>query len=109
MTQRQEKVTELLKSLAAQFLQNESNYTSLITVTSADVSKDLKRATIFITVYPTAGEESALNFVKRKRKDFKSFAKSKLKMKSVPFFDFEIDKGEKNRQRIDEISKESRS
>lgn len=106
MSIRQEKVKELIKELAAQFLQNESNYTSLITVTNADVSPDLKRATIFVTIYPENNEESALNFLKRKRKDFKEFAKSKARMKSIPFFDFEIDKGEKNRQLIDELSKE---
>lgn len=101
MSIRQEKVKELIKELAAQFLQNESNYTSLITVTNADVSPDLKRATIFVTIYPENNEESALNFLKRKRKDFKEFAKSKARMKSIPFFDFEIDKGEKNRQKIE--------
>jgi ribosome-binding factor A len=106
MTLRQEKIKEFIKELAAQFLQEESNYTSLITVINADVSKDLKRSTIFVTVYPESAEESALNFLKRKRKDFKEFAKSKAKMKSIPFFDFEIDKGEKNRQKIDELLKQ---
>ena len=106
MTLRQEKVKELIKELAAQFLQTESNYTSLITVTNADVSPDLKRATIFVTVYPEDSEESAINFLKRKRKGFKEFVKSKAKMKALPFFDFEIDKGEKNRQRIEDLLNE---
>lgn len=100
---RQEKVKNLMKDFAADFLQSESNYTSLITVTNADMSPDLKRATIFVTIYPETSEESALNFLKRKRKDFKEFVKSKTRMKSIPFFDFEIDRGEKNRQRIDEL------
>ena len=105
MSQRTDQVKELLKGLAAQFLQEESNRTAMITVTNADVSNDLKQATIYITVYPTSGEESALNFVKRKRRAFRNFAKPKLHMKNIPFFDFEIDKGEKNRQRIDELLK----
>ncbi len=104
MTLRQEKVRENIKNLVAQFLSKESNRTSLITVTSANVSKDLKKSTIFITVLPDSGEESALNFVKRKRSDIRSFVQSKLKMRRTPFFDFEIDHGEKNRQRIDELS-----
>ncbi|MBU4480489.1 ribosome-binding factor A [Patescibacteria group bacterium] len=105
MNLRQEKIKELLKGLAAQFLQFESNYTSLITVTDANASSDFKRATIFVTVYPESSEASALDFLKRKRKDFKKYAKTKVKMKTIPFFDFEIDKGEKNRQRIDELLK----
>ncbi len=100
---RQEKVKELMKGLAAQFLQSESNYTSLITVTDVNISSDFKRATVFVTVYPEDSEASALNFLKRKRKGLKSYVKSKTKMKVIPFFDFEIDKGEKNRQRIDEL------
>ncbi|MFC1623587.1 30S ribosome-binding factor RbfA [Patescibacteria group bacterium] len=107
-TLRQEKIKELIKGLAAQFLQEESNYTSLITVTDVNVSRDLKRSTIFVSIYPESSEESALNFLKRKRKGLKSFVKSKAKMKIIPFFDFEIDKGEKNRQRIDELVNESK-
>lgn len=105
---RQEKIKELIKELAAQFLQEESNYTSIITVTNADVSKDLKQSTIFVTVFPETAEESALNFLKRKRRGFRQFIKKKVNMKVIPFFDFEIDKGEKNRQRIDELLKEDR-
>ena len=104
MTLRQEKIKELLKELAARFLQEESNRTSLITVIDANVSKDLKKATIFVTVYPEDKEVSALDFLKRKRSDFKQFVKSKIKMKSIPFFDFKIDSGEKNRQKIDFLS-----
>jgi ribosome-binding factor A len=104
MTLRQEKVSENIMHLAAQFLERESNGTSLITVTSSNVSKDLKKATIFITVLPDSSEESALNFVKRKRSDIRDFIKKKMKMRVLPFVDFEIDMGEKNRQRIDELS-----
>ena len=104
MTLRQEKVQENLKHLAAQFLEKESNGTSLITVTTANVSKDLKKATLFITVFPDSNEESALNFARRKRSDLRDFVKSKLKMRTSPFLEFEIDSGEKNRQRIDELS-----
>jgi len=77
----------------------------LITVTGTKISSDLKKATIFLSVYPEESRESALNFIKRKRSDFKKFAKKKIRIKQVPFFDFEIDMGEKNRQRMDELSK----
>ena len=103
MNLRQSKIKDLLKEMAAQFLQSESNHTSLITVTNADVSADLKRATIFVTVFPEDSEGDALNFLKRKRKDFKEFVKSKAHLRRIPFFDFEIDKGEKNRQLIDSL------
>ena len=60
MAERNEKVTNNIKELAAQFLGRENNRTSLITVTSCTASPDLKRATIFITVLPTSKENSAL-------------------------------------------------
>jgi ribosome-binding factor A len=103
MTQRNEKVTNNIKELAAQFLGRENNKTSLITVTSCTTSPDLKQATIFITVLPTSKENSALGFVKRKRKELREFLKKNMPIKIIPFVDIKIDQGEKNRQKIDEL------
>jgi len=107
MTLRQEKVKSLIKELSAKFIQEQSSTKSMITVTDCNVSNNLKKSTIFITTFPAENELEAINFLKRKRGEFRKFIKTKMKfMRSVPFFDFEIDKGEKNRQRIDEISNE---
>ncbi|MCC7004535.1 ribosome-binding factor A [Candidatus Nomurabacteria bacterium] len=105
MSFREAKITEAIKNLAASFLQRESNSTSLITVTNVQLSDDLKTAKIFITVLPESAEESALEFTKRKRSDFRDFIKESLRIRQIPFFDFQIDLGEKTRQKIDEISK----
>lgn len=102
-TSRQEKVANYLKELTAEFLNKENNRTSLITVTSATCSPDLKRATISITVLPTSKETSALQFVKRKRKELREYFKKNMTTKNIPFVDVEIDLGEKNRQKIDEL------
>ncbi|MCC7160382.1 ribosome-binding factor A [Candidatus Nomurabacteria bacterium] len=101
--QRNEKVANNIKELSAQFLGRENNRTSLITVTSATVSPDLKKATIFITVLPTSKEKNALDFVKRQRGDLREFLKKSMPIKVIPFIDVEIDEGEKNRQKIDEL------
>jgi len=90
--------------LAARFFLLEANGSSLMTVTNAQVSDDGKRALIFFTVLPEDKEEEALEFAKRKRSDFKEFVKKESRLGRIPFFDFHIDVGEKNRQRIDEIS-----
>ena len=107
MSFRTEKVSELVKKLAAEFLSREADKSSIITVTNANISDDLKNATIFFSVYPKASEDAALNFAKRKRSELKKYVKSKLKMRRIPFFDFEIDFGEKNRQKIDELWNDS--
>lgn len=100
---RNEKIANQIKKLAARFLGRENNRTSLITVTSANTSPDLKKATIFITVLPTVKEKLALEFVKRKRGELREFLKKSMPIKIIPFIDIEIDKGEKNRQKIDEL------
>lgn len=106
MIQRNEKVANLIKELSAQFLERENNHTSLITVTSCNTSPDLKRATIFITVLPDEKEHDALDFAKRKRADLRQYLKKNMTTKIVPFIDIQIDRGEKNRQKIDELLRE---
>jgi len=103
MTQRNEKLANLIKELSAQFLNRENNRTSLITVTSCTTSPDLKRATIFVTVLPDSKEHDALDFAKRKRAELRDYLKKKYEIKIIPFIDIQIDLGEKNRQKIDEL------
>lgn len=103
MADRKEKVANILKELAAQFLEREANNTSLVTVTQCDVSPDLKRATIFISVLPDEKEHDALDFAKRKRGEMRDFFKKNMQIKVIPFVDVKIDLGEKNRQKIDEL------
>lgn len=102
---REEKLKDIIKQVSAEFLARESNRTSIITVTDVSLSDRGNRSTIFFTVLPEEKEKAALDFSKRKRAEFRDFFKEKVKMRSLPFFDFEIDKGEKNRQKIDEIAR----
>jgi ribosome-binding factor A len=103
MTERNDKVANLIKELSAQFLERENNNTSLITVTSCTVSPDIKKASIFITVLPDSKEKTALSFVKRKRGELRDYLKKNMNTKVTPFIDILIDQGEKNRQKIDEL------
>lgn len=98
---RNEKLHELFRSLAARFLEEESNRTSLITVTGVEVSRDKKHAVILFTVLPEDKEEAALSFVERKGKAFGDYVRKNSKVGRIPRFEFALDAGEKNRQRID--------
>lgn len=100
---RNQRLTEVIHDMAARFLAQEGNKSSLITVTKVVLSPDEKYATIFYTVFPESYEKTALEFAKRKRSDFKTFVKEHSKLGRIPFFDFEIDSGEKNRQKIDDL------
>lgn len=103
---RQEKVENLVQKLASEFIERESNRNSLITVTRVYIPSDLKRANIMFTVLPEGQEENALNFLKRSRGEFKEYFKKHAKIGRIPFFDFELDKGEKIAQRIRDLSDE---
>lgn len=103
MSLRNEKITELIKHLSARFLTEEGNNSSLITVTNVMLSSDAKYATIFFTVFPESLEKTALEFAKRKRPEFKKFFKDNSTIGHIPFFDFTLDLGEKNRQKIDAL------
>ncbi len=105
MHERDEKLKELIRKVAGEFMQKESNHMSLITITDVSVSDKGQRATIFFTVLPEGKEKGALDFAKRKRAEFREAFAKQARIRAIPFFDFEIDKGEKNRQVIDEISR----
>jgi ribosome-binding factor A len=106
MPQRNEKLANLIKELSAQFLNRENNRTSLITVTDCNTSPDMKHSTIFITVLPDAKEHDALDFAKRKRGELREYLKKNMNVKIIPFIDIQIDRGEKHRQKIDELLRE---
>ncbi len=103
MEQRNEKVANFIKELGAKFLEREGNRTSLITVTNCTVSPDLKQATLFISVLPVSKENAALGFAKRNRGELRNYIKKNMNTKVIPFIEIEIDQGEKNRQKIDEL------
>ena len=93
--------TEIIRDLGARFLEEEGNGSSLITVTAIQMSRDEKYATILFTVFPDTQEKTALEFAKRKRSEFKHFVRQNSTLARIPMFDFDIDLGEKNRQKID--------
>ena len=105
-SERQEKMEVELLKLASNFIARESNKTALITATRCDLSPDFKNGTIYITVLPEDKERAGLEFLKRHLHELRDYIKKNMDMRVIPFFQVEIDMGEKNRQRIDEIGRE---
>ena len=103
MPNKDDRMRGLLRNLAAEFLNRQSNRASLITVTDVNLTKDGRSAIILISVFPEDKAKGALDFVKRKRKDLREFIKTHGKLKRIPRFDFDIDYSEKNRQHIDKL------
>mgnify|MGYP001567717709 CR=1 FL=1 len=99
---KKEKVLEQLMHLAANYFQQESGKSSLMTVTRVLADDFLKRVTILFTVIPESKEQEALEFAKRREIDFKNFAKKNGRLGRVPYIVFDIDRGERNRQKVDD-------
>jgi len=97
-------LAEYIREVAAEYLVRESNRDSLITVTGVELSDKESRARILVSILPTAKEGDALEFVQRKANDLRLYFMKKVRIRRAPRFTFAIDVGEKNRQRIDEIS-----
>ncbi|MCX6820167.1 MAG: ribosome-binding factor A [Candidatus Adlerbacteria bacterium] len=104
LNNRNEKIQEAIRTTAAEFLVREANPQSLITVTQVVLSGDSKRANIYITVLPESAENAALGFANRNRRELADFFRKRIRGAFPPHFEFLIDKGEKTRQRLDELS-----
>ncbi len=99
---RQEKVNSLLKNLAAYFLSKKTTG-AIITVTRVETSKDLKSAKIFISIFPETKEKEMLDLMNERKGELRKYIGSQIKMKFLPTLEFEIDKAEKSRKRIEEL------
>ena len=102
-TKRQIQISLEVLAIAQDFFQRESSGASLITVTRAEVSADMQHGTIFITAIPEEKEPAALDFAKRMRSELRHYVMKRLPVKVIPFFEIEIDYGEKNRRHVDEL------
>ena len=98
-------VAEAIAHCAGDFLERESNHRSLVTATRADVSPDLKNVMVYLSILPHTFEDEVLSFAKRQRSNFRQYVKKHITLRFLPTIDFAIDYGEKNRQRIDDLTR----
>ncbi|MES2224358.1 MAG: ribosome-binding factor A [Patescibacteria group bacterium] len=103
---RTDKIQDQIREIAARVIERESNKTALITITRVELFERGRKAMLYISVLPESGEDSAINFLKRKRKEIREEVKDRLNIRTIPFLDAEIDLGEKARRHIDELLKE---
>lgn len=104
---RGEKITKRIKELTAIQIEKLSGRASMITVTRVTLSSDNKRAKIMISVIPKEKELAAYGFIRRNLGEIRKFVTKNLKINPIPYLEVEIDEGEKNRQKIDELLKNS--
>ena len=104
---RGEKIANHIKELAALYIEREAEPMSMITITRVVLSSDNKRAKIMVSVLPREKENAAYGFIKRNLGEIREYVKKGLNVNPIPYLDVEIDEGEKNRQKIDELLSKS--
>ena len=106
MSVRDEKAAERLVHLAADYIALEAGRETLITPIRAEISPDRKNATVYVSIFPDAERDHALEFLKRHKDLFRDFLKKEGRFAVLPFVRFEFDYGEQNRQHLDELSRD---
>ena len=106
MAHQNEKQSEVLIKLAGEFLSRNSNGESLITITRAENDDKGSQVSLFVSVLPDSAAEKAMKFLKRSRSDFRDYVKKYSALQRPPTIDFVYDIGEKNRQRVFELTSE---
>ncbi len=104
MTLRQEKLNTLFKKLIAEFLRlHPMPMSELVTVTECAVSRDVKSACVFISIYPNGTEEKVLRALRDIQKELLNFLKKSTRMKTIPHVRFIADSREQQREKISKL------
>ena len=103
MNSKLEKINKEMRKLFAQFIERESNKESLVTVTRCEISSDRKNIDVLVSVFPVDMEEKVIKFLDRRKWDARDYMKKRIQTRVIPFVNFKIDAGEKNRQKIDQL------
>lgn len=96
-------MTEIIVRAAARAVAEEASPESLITITDSRLSKDGKTLSLLINVIPKDKEHPAIVFLNRKQHDVFEYVKKHTDLSFIPKIVFEINEGEKNRQRLDAL------
>lgn len=87
---RNERVKSFIIETAAEFIQRESNHLSLITVTDVIIGDGGHTAMIMVSVLPADKEKGVLDFLHRKRSEFRELFAERARHMKPPTFDFAI-------------------
>lgn len=111
MTDRMARVSEELREvLAAAILQLKDPRIGFVTVTQVDVTRDLRHAIVWYSVY---GDDKAKKGtragLRSSRARLRQSVGSQISMKYTPALEFREDMGLENLQRVDEVLKQARN
>ena len=74
----------IIQRLASEFINRESNRTSLITVTRVQFDSHTRLCDIYVSSYPEQHTRAAVEFLNRNRDEFHTYVKKHSKLASLP-------------------------
>jgi ribosome-binding factor A len=81
----------IIQKLASEFINRESNRTSLITVTQVEYDDRTRATSIFISTYPEKDTRGAVEFLNRNRDEFRDYIKKHSRLARLPRVLFQAD------------------
>ncbi|HRH55454.1 MAG TPA: ribosome-binding factor A [Candidatus Paceibacterota bacterium] len=105
MSARDERAISILLEAAGRYISREAGRGTLITPTRATLSSDRKNATIYVSVFPEGQDAKAIEFLMRHKDLFRNDLKKTTRFSRLPFIRFEIDRGEKARQHLEDVTR----
>lgn len=105
MINRIARINELLKEELSKIIIQEVDIDSgtLITITKVDTSRDLRYATILISILPDIKSGSTLKILTKQIYKIQQLLNEKLSMKPVPRIKFVLDSGGKHYSELEKI------
>jgi len=104
MSHRIEQINELLKSEIAHLLSTQIGFIDCLpTITYVKCTPDIKKAVIGLSILPANHSGTALKRIRKHNKLIIDTLRKKLDLKFIPRITWEIDEGEKHRNKIEKI------
>ena len=91
MIDKHSRVAGFIRECAGEYIARESNRQTLLTPTRVILSSDFKKATIVVSVFPQAENQSALLFLNRHKDALKGYIKQHARLRTLPFITFAIE------------------
>ncbi len=108
-SRRQARMEHFFAEETSRFLIGERVRGVFVTVTRAELLKEAGGLIVFVTVLPENKEKGVFEKLKKSAGRLRAYLSNALQGRAVPEIKFEIDIGEKNRAKIDDLIAESRS
>ena len=103
---KKEKLESLYQEIVSKFLLREASIPGvLFALTKVEISENLNRLTVYISIWPDDKEKNMLEFFEKLKGSLRAHVGDKINPKFIPEIIFKIDDSEKKRMEIERIFK----